>query len=82
MTSMDKIENFSNSWGAFFMDSIELGHISIQPLSTITQVFRPADAPFMAIEPITGLGHPDFPWRTVPPGEWDEVVTNVLMMPR
>ncbi len=63
--------------GAFLMDSIELRDISIQPLSDITQVFRPADAPFVAIEPITGLGHPDFPWRTVPPGEADEVVTII-----
>ena len=63
--------------GAFFMDSVELGDVSIQPLSAITQVFRPADAPFVAIEPITGLGHPDFPWRTVLPGEADEVVTII-----
>jgi len=63
--------------GAFFMDSIELGDVSIQPLSAITQVFRPADAPFVAIEPITGLGHSDFPWRTVLPGEADEVVTII-----
>ena len=63
--------------GAFFMDSIELGDVSIQPLSAITQVFRPKDTPFVAIEPITGLGHPDFPWRTVPPGEADEVVTTI-----
>ena len=63
--------------GAFFMDSIELGDVSIQPLSAITQVFRPVDAPFVAIEPITGLGHPDFPWRTVSPGEADEVVTTI-----
>ena len=63
--------------GAFFMDSIELGDIRIQPLSAITQLFRPADAPFVAIEPITGLGHPDFPWRIVAPGEADEVVTTI-----
>ncbi|MGB1551737.1 MAG: hypothetical protein ACPG86_02605 [Schleiferiaceae bacterium] len=63
--------------GAFFMDSIELGDVSIQPLSAITQVFRPADASFVAIEPITGLGHPDFSWRTVLPGEADEVVTII-----
>ncbi len=63
--------------GAFFMDSVELGDVSIQPLSAITQVFRPADAPFVAIEPITGLGHPDFPWRTVLPGEADEVMTTI-----
>jgi len=63
--------------GAFFMDSIELGDINIQPLSNITQIFRPADAPFVAIEPITGLGHPDFPWRTVPPGEADKVMTII-----
>ena len=63
--------------GAFFMDSIELGDVCIQPLSAITQVFRPADAPFVAIEPITGLGHPDFPWRTVLPGEADEVMTTI-----
>ena len=65
--------------GAFFMDSIELGDVSIQPLSAITQVFRPANAPFVAIEPITGLGHPDFPWRIVPPGEADEVVTTICV---
>ena len=63
--------------GAFFMDSIELGDVRIQPLSAITQVFRPADAPFVAIEPITGLGHPDIPWRIVPPGESDEVATTI-----
>ena len=63
--------------GAFFMDSIELGDVCIQPLSAITQVFRPADAPFVAIEPITGLGHQDIPWRTVPPGESDEVATTI-----
>jgi galactose mutarotase-like enzyme len=63
--------------GAFFMGAIELGHTTIQPLSAITQVFRPADAPFVAIEPITGLGHPDFPWRIVPPGEADEVMTTI-----
>ena len=63
--------------GAFFMDSVELGDVSIQPLSAITQVFRPADAPFVAIEPITGLGHPDFPWRTVLPGEANEVATTI-----
>jgi galactose mutarotase-like enzyme len=63
--------------GAFFMDSVELGDTTIQPLSSITQVFRPAGAPFVAIEPITGLGHPDFPWRTVQPGEADEVVTTI-----
>ena len=63
--------------GAFFMDSIELGDVSIQPISAITQVFRPADAPFAAIEPITGLGHPEFPWRTVLPGEADEVATTI-----
>ena len=68
--------------GAFFMDSIELRDIRIQPLSAITQVFRPADAPFVAIEPITGLGHPDFPWRTVSPGEADEVVTIIELMRR
>ena len=63
--------------GAFFMEKVELEDVSIQPLSNITQVFRPADAPFVAIEPITGLGHPDFPWRTVPPGEADEVMTII-----
>jgi len=63
--------------GAFFMDSVELGDTTIQPLSSITQVFRPAGALFVAIEPITGLGHPDFPWRTVQPGEADEVVTTI-----
>ena len=63
--------------GAFFMESVELGDISIQALSPISQVFRPADAPFVAIEPITGLGHPDCPWRTVLPGEADEVVTII-----
>ena len=63
--------------GAFFMDSIELGDVCIQPLSAITQVFRPAGAPFVAIEPITGLGHSDFTWRSVAPGEADEVETTI-----
>ena len=63
--------------GAFLMKKVELGDVSILPLSNITQVFRPADAPFVAIEPITGLGHSDFPWRTVPPGEADEVLTTI-----
>ena len=68
--------------GAFFMESIELGGTTIQPLSAITQLFRPADAPFVAIEPITGLGHSNFPWRTVLPGEADEVVTSIGLMRR
>ena len=63
--------------GAFFMESVQLESINIDPLSPITQVFRPAGAPCVAIEPITGLGHPDFPWRTVLPGEADEVVTII-----
>ena len=48
----------------------------IQPLSAITQVFRPADAPFVAIEPITGLVT-RISLRTVPPGEADEVATTI-----
>ncbi|MCH1402360.1 MAG: hypothetical protein L7U78_07540 [Schleiferiaceae bacterium] len=65
--------------GAFFLDAIELGHTTIQPLSAITQIFRPANAPFVAIEPITGLGHSDFHWRTVPAGESDEVETTIRL---
>ncbi|MDA0740388.1 MAG: hypothetical protein O2862_00560 [Bacteroidetes bacterium] len=68
--------------GAFFMESAQLESIEIQPMSTITQVFRPAGAPFVAIEPITGLGHPDFPWRTVLPGEADEFVTTIRLRGR
>ena len=83
----DKIPFLGFDWaeemdGAFFMESIQLGSIEIQPLSTITQVFRPACAPFVAIEPITGLGHPNFPWRIVLPGEADEVVTTIRLMRR
>ena len=65
--------------GAFFMESVHLESIEIEPMSTITQVFRPAGAPFVAIEPITGLGHPDFPWRTVLPGAADEVATIIRL---
>ena len=65
--------------GAFFMESVQLESIKIDPLSPITQVFRPAGAPFVAIEPITGLGHSDFPWRTVAPGGVDEVMTTILV---
>ena len=66
--------------GAFFMDSIDLESIHVDPLSSITQVFRPARAPFVAVEPITGLGHSDFPWRIVSPGEADVVRSTIRLM--
>ena len=67
--------------GAFFMEQIVVDRsVEIQPLSAVTQVFRPKGAPFVAVEPITGLGHPDFPWRTLLPGEADEVVATIRVV--
>ena len=41
------------------------------------QVYRPAKAPFIAVEPITGLGHEEFPWIEVPPGQYREIRTAI-----
>lgn len=67
--------------GAYFMDHIVVdGSVEIQPLSAVTQVFRPKGAPFVAVEPITGLGHPEFPWRVVPSKGEDQVKTVIRVV--
>lgn len=59
--------------GAFLFTEDPVLHIGGKPLvvramSELVQIFRPAGAEFVAIEPISGLGHPDFPWLVVEPG--------------
>ncbi|MEY2971046.1 MAG: hypothetical protein RLZZ599_1419 [Bacteroidota bacterium] len=69
--------------GAFYMSEIHIVNhayrLQIEPISAITQIFRPADAPFIAVEPITGLGHPEFAWRTVAPGCYDQAVSSIRL---
>lgn len=69
--------------GAFDMKAIQLAGEShdvwVEPLSRITQIFRPANAPFVAIEPISGLGHGDFPWKTVAPGRSQKIQTTIRL---
>ena len=54
--------------------------LEIKKLSPIVQIFRPANAPFIAVEPVTGLGHPDFPWIEVPPGQHREIRTAITLV--
>jgi aldose 1-epimerase len=69
--------------GAFYTRDIcvdnEKYQFHISSCSEITQIFRPKGAPFIAIEPITGLGHKDFPWRTVAPHSFDEVCCSIRL---
>ncbi len=69
--------------GAFFAQDICMENqnyqIHVSSCSEITQIFRPKNAPFIAIEPITGLGHKDFPWRVVAPNEYDEVSCSIRL---
>ena len=60
---------------------IEGNRLTVQGLSEIVQIFRPANAKFIAIEPITGLGHPDYPWLEVAPGDQLKVSTTVSITP-
>ena len=53
--------------------------VNVTSCSEITQIFRPKGAPFIALEPITGLGHNDFPWRTVAPNSYDEVSCSIRL---
>ena len=54
--------------------------LEIKKLAPIVQIFRPANAPFIAVEPVTGLGHPDFPWIEVPPGQYREIRTAITLV--
>ena len=54
--------------------------LEIKKLAPIVQIFRPANAPFIAVEPVTGLGHPDFPWIEVPPGQHREIRTAITLV--
>lgn len=71
--------------GAFYMSKVQLTHqnylLEINSLSEIMQLFRPKDAAFIAAEPITGLGHAQFEWRTVKPGALDRVFTTIKLCP-
>ena len=51
--------------------------LELKALAPIVQVYRPAKAPFIAVEPITGLGHEEFPWIEVPPGQYREIRTAI-----
>ena len=53
--------------------------VNVTSCSEITQIFRPKGTPFIALEPITGLGHNDFPWRTVAPNSYDEVSCSIRL---
>ena len=53
--------------------------LEIKKLAPIVQIFRPANAPFIAVEPVTGLGHPDFPWIEVPPGQHREIRSAIIL---
>lgn len=69
--------------GAFYMSKVYIEHqnylVEIKSLSQIIQLFRPKDAAFIAVEPITGLGHSQFEWRTVNPGASDGVFTTIKL---
>lgn len=69
--------------GAFYIRDIcienENYQVNVTSCSEITQIFRPKGAPFIALEPITGLGHNDFPWRTVAPNSYDEVFCSIRL---
>lgn len=41
------------------------------------QIFRPLRSKFLALEPLTGVGHPKTPWETLAPKE-DRTYINVL----
>ena len=53
--------------------------LEIKTPAPLVQVFRPANAPFMAVEPITGLGHSDFPWLEVAPGQCREIRSTITL---
>ena len=53
--------------------------LEIKTPASLVQVFRPANAPFIAVEPITGLGHSDFPWLEVAPGQWREIRSTITL---
>ena len=54
--------------------------LEIKTLAPIVQIFRPVNAPFIAVEPVTGLGHLDFPWLEVPPGQYREVRSGITLV--
>ena len=66
---------FSNGRSLSFEDSVK--RITLQGMSSWFQVFAPAHASFVALEPLTGVGHPKTPWETLAPKE-DRIYTNVL----
>jgi aldose 1-epimerase len=87
-----KLSHAGHDWskevdGAFFFAenprlSNEDYSLEISALASIVQIFRPAGASFIAIEPITGLGHPDFDWLEVTPGERREISGSIKLYSR
>lgn len=85
-TKKDVVEGFEWSEevdGAFYMDELIVHtpqySAHIEPLCSITQIFRPEGAPFVAVEPITGLGHPDFPWKKLAAGELQRFKSTIRL---
>ena len=71
--------------GAFFYSDHPRIHndaytLEIKTLAPVVQIFRPTNAPFIAVEPVTGLGHLDFPWLEVTPGQYREVRTGITLV--
>ena len=85
-TSKNTVEGFNWSEevdGAFYMDALIVKtpeySAHIEPLCGITQIYRPKGASFIALEPITGLGHPDFPWKTLAAGEVQRFKSSIRL---
>ncbi len=51
--------------------------ITINGMTPWYQIFKPVRSKFIAVEPLTGVGHPDTPWETLAPGQ-DKVFINTL----
>jgi galactose mutarotase-like enzyme len=85
----DKIPYAGHQWvgevdGAFFYSNNprirnDEYTLEIKTPAPLVQIFRPANAPFIAVEPITGLGHSDFPWLEVAPGQCREIRSAITL---
>jgi galactose mutarotase-like enzyme len=85
----EKIPHAGHQWteevdGAFYYsDNLQICNedyiLEITAIAPIVQIFRPANAPFIAVEPVTGLGHLDFPWLEVAPGQHREIRSAIIL---
>ena len=85
----EKIPYAGHQWteevdGAFYYsDNLQICNedyiLEITAIAPIVQIFRPANAPFIAVEPVTGLGHLDFPWLEVAPGQHREIRSAIIL---